>query len=105
MWITTFISLLHPCSVTDVLADGVLGVVIDVLSDMDIITTVTPVITLDFLLRVAYTVDVPTDLLTNLLAVLIVDVVSVIDVDMLADENSNGLTAVATPLEFTFLSP
>ena len=104
MCITIFISLLHPCSVTDVLADGLLGVVIDVLSDMDIITVVTPVITLDFLLRVSYAVDVLTDLLTNLLGVLIVGVVTVIDVDMLADENSNGLTAVATPSEFT-LSP
>ena len=49
MWITIFISLLHPCSVTDVLAGGVLGVVIDVLSDMDIIVTVIPAIALDFL--------------------------------------------------------
>ena len=46
--------------------------------------------------------DVPDDLLS----VLIIDSVTVInDVDMLADENENGLAAVMTPLEFTLPAP
>ena len=61
----------------------------------------TPAITLKFLLGVVCVVDV----LTDILDVVIIDVVSTIDVDMLADENVNGLAAVMTPLEFTLPSP
>ena len=39
------------------------------------------------------------------LTVVIVNVVSVIDVDMLADTNANDLAAVMSPLEFTLSSP
>ena len=35
----------------------------------------------------------------------IIDVVSVTDVDILTDENANGLAAVMTPLEFTWSTP
>merc|ERR1719174_1449999 len=41
------------------------------------------------------------DVLTNLLLdVLIIDSVTVIDVNMLGDDNMNDLPAVMTPLEF-----
>ena len=48
-----------------------------------------------------YTVDVLADVMT----VVVFDVVTIIDVDMLADENENGLAAVMTPLEFTLSAP
>ena len=80
----------------DSLADGMLGVGVDMLPDVEIIVMATPVINLDFVLGGAY---------ADVLAVVIVDVVSAIDVDMLADENANGLAAVMTPLEFNLSSP
>ena len=76
---------------------GILVVSDDMLSDMEIIAVTTPPITLDFVVRISYAVDV--------LTVLIIDVVSAIDVDMLADENFNGLAAVMTRLEFTLSAP
>ena len=45
------------------------------------------------------------DLLTDELAVPIIEFVSVTDVDMLADENVNGLAAAMNPLEFPLSSP
>ena len=81
MWSSTFTSFLHPCAVTDVMID----VGVDTLDDT--------------ILRV----DV--DMLTDELAVPIIDFVSATDVDMLADENVNGLAVVMNPLEFTLLSP
>ena len=94
MWITIFRSISHPCVVTDVLADVIVDVGVDMLSDMGIISMTTSAITLEFaVVVVVYAIDV----LAGLLPVLIVDVVTAIDVDMLA--------AVMTPLEFTFPSP
>ena len=68
---------------------GILGVSADMLSDMDIIAVTTPPIPLEFVVRISYAVDV--------LTVLIIDVVSVIGVEMLANENSNGLVTVICP--------
>ena len=45
------------------------------------------------------------DVLTDMLAVPIIDFVSATDVNMLADENVNGLAAVITPLELTLSAP
>ena len=52
-----------------------------------------------------HAVKVLDDQLINLLNVLVLDVLTAIDVDMLADENVNDLAAVMTPLEFTFSAP
>ena len=82
---------------TNVLADVMLGVGVDMLFDMENAVMNTSDINLEFLVRASYTVDV--------LAVVMTDVVTVIDVDMLADENENGLVAVPTPLEFTLPAP
>ena len=68
---------------------GILGVSADMLSDMDIIAVTTPPIPLEFVVRISYAVDV--------LTVLIIDVVSAIGVEMLANENSNGLVTVICP--------
>ena len=67
------------------------------LSVMEIIVMDTPKITLGFVVRVTYSVDV--------LDVVITGVVTAIDVDILADENVNGLAAVMTPLELTLPAP
>ena len=68
-------------------------------ADMEIVVMVTPQITLEFLVGVAYVVGV----LADLPDCLIIDVVSAID--MLPDENIHGLAAMMTPLEFTWLAP
>ena len=81
--------------------DDVMIVGVDMLDDMGVIVMVTPVIALGFLIGIVYAVEVPDDQLSNLLNVLIIDVLTAIDVDMLTDENVNGLVAVMTPLEFT----
>ena len=57
------------------------------------------------MMGVTYVGDVRVGVLADLLAVLVIDVVTAIDVDMLADENVNGLAAVMTPLEFTLPAP
>ena len=57
------------------------------------------------MMGVTYVGDVWIGVLADLLAVLVIDVVTAIDVDMLADENANGLAAVMTPLEFTLSAP
>ena len=78
-------------------ADGMFGVGVDMLSDMEIIAMATPAITLAFVVGVADAEDVLVDLLAGALAVIIGDVVPAIGVvDMLADENVNGL-AVTLP--------
>ena len=59
------------------------------------------IIVMAFVVGVAETVVVLTDLLT----VVIIVAVSVTDVDMLADENASSLAAVMTPLEFTLSAP
>ena len=78
-------------------ADAMLGVGVDMLSGMEIIVMTTPAITLEFVVGVAGAEDVLVDLLAGALAVIIGDVVPAIGVvDMLADENVNGL-AVTLP--------
>ena len=65
--------------------------------DMYVIVMVTAGIVLELRVGVAYAVDV--------LAVPIIGAVSAIAVDMLADENINGLAVVMTPLEFELSAP
>ena len=110
MWIAISIIFSHPRAVTDVLADRtfliivdmlsevMIGVVYIMLSDLEISVVTTP---LEFVVGVVYAGDV----LTDMLAVLIIDVVNVIGVDILVDENVNGLADVMTPLEFTLPAP
>ena len=109
MWRAIASSFSHPCEMTDVmvnpmigvgvdmLPEVMLGVNVDMLSGMEIIVMVNPEITLEFVVSVACVVGV--------LTVLIIDSVTAIDVDILADENVNGLAAVMTPLEFNLSSP
>ena len=87
----------HPFEVTAVM-DDVMIVGVDMLDDMGVIAMVTPVIALGFLIGIVYAVEVPDDQLPNLLNVLIIDVLTAIDVDMLTDENGNGSAAVMTTL-------
>ena len=47
-----FTSKSHRCAVTDVLSNVMIGVGIDMLSDMDIIVTPTPAITLEFVVTI-----------------------------------------------------
>ena len=69
------------------------GVGVDMLTDME------------SMVGVAYAGDVRAGALTDWLSVLIIDVVSAIDIDMLTDKNVNGLAAVMIPLEFTLPAP
>ena len=50
-------------------------------------------------------IGVGVGMLSDVLAVAITDVMSFIDVDMLANENINGLAVMTTPLEFTLPAP
>ena len=76
---------------TDSLNDGILGVDVDLLSDMEII---------------AMGGEDAVEVLTGLMTVPIIDVVSDIDVDILTDdENVSGLAAVMPPLDFTLSAP
>ena len=112
MWIVVFSIVSHPCEVTDVLNAVMFEVSIDTVTDlmfdvetlsvMEIVLMATPPITWEFLAGVVVCV---LDVLTDILDVVIIGVLSNIDVDMLADENANGLAAVMTPLEFTLPSP
>ena len=101
MWSAIFSSFPHPCVMSGVLADVILDIGVDMFPDMAIIVLNTPVITLQFVVRVAYAVDV----LADLPVAAIIDVVSATDVDILTDENANGLAAVMTPLEFALPAP
>ena len=107
MWRAIFIRFSHPCTVTGVLADGMLGVSVDILSDetigVDVGMTSDAMfdVGVEFVVGISYNGDV----LAGVLSVLIIGFVSAIDVDMMADESVNGLAAVMTPLEFTLLSP
>ena len=82
----------------DMLTDVILGVGMSI--DIGIIVTATPAITLEFMVGVARAVN-----MLGILDVVIVEVVSVIGVDMLANVNANDLAVVMTPLEFTPPSP
>ena len=73
----------------------------DVMLGVEIIVIVPPVVTLAFVVGLAYAKDSMADLLT----ITTVDVVSDIGVDMLDDENVNGLAAAMTPLGFTLPAP
>ena len=107
MWITIFTSISRPCVVTDDVmlgdgADAMSAVILEVamLSDMEIVVMDVPQITLEFVVGVAYAVDVP----AGLLDAIIIDAVSAIVINMFPDENVHGLAAVITPVEFTLLS-
>ena len=101
-WRAVFRSFSPPSVVTDVLTDLMIGAGVDMLSEIEIIVMTTPAINLELMVGVAYAVGVLTNLL---LYVLIIESVTVLDVDMLADENANGLGTVMTPLEFTLPAP
>ena len=88
--------------VTDVLVVVILGAGVGMLSYMENIAMNTPAITLELMVGVAYAVDVLTNLL---LYALIIEAVTAVDVDILADENVSDLAAVMTPLEFTLPAP
>ena len=97
MWIATFSRLSHPCVVTDVmlvvgvgmLSDVMIVVGVDMFPDIiEVIVKPTAAIALGVVVGVAY---------TGVRTALLFDVVSVINVDMLADESANGLAAVTTP--------
>ena len=93
MWIAIFISISSRGDMIDALTDVILGDG----ADMEIVVMVTPQITLEFVLGVAYAVGG----LADLPDVKIIDVVSI---NMFPDENVHGLAAVITPVEFTLLS-
>ena len=82
------------------LKDVMLDVVADMLPDTDIIAMDTPAITLEFVGEIAYAAGV----LTDVSAVPITGVVPDTDVDILNDENLNGLAAVMTRLELILSS-
>ena len=96
-----FINFSYPCTVTDVLADGISGVCIDILIDVMIgvdmgmvcdiliVVTSTAAITLVFVVGIPCAAD-------DLVFVIVIDVVFAMDVDMLSDQNPNGLAAVMT---------
>ena len=83
------------------LKDAMLDVAVDVLPVTDIVAMDAPAITLEFVVEIAYAAGV----LTDVSAVPITDVVPDTDVDILNDENVNGLAAVMAPLELTLSSP
>ena len=66
-----------------------------------ILVMATPATTLELVVGLVYSVDV----LLDVLSAVVIDVMPDIDVDMLTDENENGLEAVMTPFEFTLSSP
>ena len=78
---------------TDISTEVMLGVSIDLLPDIAVIVMATLAINLAFMVEEAYETGIVTG------------VVSVIDVDVLADENVNGLIAVMTPSEVTLPAP
>ena len=104
----------YPCTVIDVLDEGILvvrvdmlpglilDVVVDMVPDIGIIVMTTSAIALVFVVEIANAGDT----LTGVLGGPIIDVFAAIDVDMLADENVNGLVVVMAPLvEFALSAP
>ena len=84
--------------VTDVAADGMFGVSVDMLlSGMEIIAMATLAIAVE---SVPCVVDVLADVL-----VVVIDIAPAVDAGVLADENVNGLVAVIAPSEFTLSAP
>ena len=111
MWTAIFTSNSYRCAVTEVLAGVVPGVGVDTMSavilDVDVwrgmeivVMTTPPAITLEFVVGVGYGADV----VSGELSFIIIDIVSVIGIDMFPDENVHGLATVMTPVEFTLLS-
>ena len=76
------------------LADVVIGVDVDMLTDAEIITS-------EFVMAVACDVDV----LTGMWAVAIIKVANDIVVDVFTDVNVKGLAAMMTALEFALSAP
>ena len=66
-----------------------IGVGVDMVCGILIVVTSTAAITLVFVVRIPCAVD-------DLVFVIVIDVVFAMDVDMLADQNPNGLAAVTT---------
>ena len=82
-------------------ADGMFGVGVDMFSDdIEIIAMDAPAIILEFVVEIAYAGDV----LTDVSAVSISEILPGTDVDTLNDENINGLAAVMTRLGLTLSS-
>ena len=111
MWIAIFSIIPHPLEVSDVLTgiilsggvDMMIAVILDVdmLSDMEVVVMATPAITLEFVVGLTYAEDLPTDLL----AVIIIDIIPAIDTDIFFDGDMEGLAAAMTPVEFTLPVP
>ena len=80
---------------------AVIDVGVDMLSDMEIILMANPAITVELVVRITDTVE----MLFEVLTVTIFGIVSVSDVDMLTDENENGLATATSALEFTLPAP
>ena len=80
--------------ILDVDPGVLIDVAIDMLPDIEIIAMDAPAIILEFVVEIAYAGDVLTDVLT----VLISDVVTVIGVAMLTDDNVIGLTVAMNRL-------
>ena len=114
MWITIFRRFSHPRVVTDILADGTFGVGVELLTgvlsgvgiDVLSVVTATPVITEEFVGGVTDAVDVMADVLAVAIinVVFTIDAVFTIDVNM-TDENANCLAAVMTLVEFSSSAP
>ena len=90
----------------DMLSEVMIGVEVDVLSELtlgvDVGVEMLPMTTLlEFVVEIAYTGDVS----AGMFAVLVIDVVTDIDVDMFDDEDVNGLVAAMTPLDPTLSAP
>ena len=79
------------------LIDSKLDIAVDMLSDTDVFTMDTPAMNLEFMVETVNTGNV----LADMSAIPITDVAYGTDVDILANENLNGLAAVRTPLEST----
>ena len=94
-WNAIFSSFSHPCVAADVILN------IDILSDILIFVMGTPVITLEFMVRVLYDGDVLVDLLLAAMTA----VVPATDVVMLTHENAAGSAALITPLEVSLTAP
>ena len=86
--------------ILDVDPGVLIDVAIDMLPDIGIIAMDTPAITLEFVVKLSCAGDV----LTDVSAVPTTDVAPGTDVDILNNENVNGLAAVMTPLELTLSS-
>ena len=86
--------------ILDVDPGVLIDVAIDMLPDIEIIAMDTPAITLEFVVKLSCAGDV----LTDVSAVPTTDVAPGTDVDILNNENVNGLAAVMTPLELTLSS-